>query len=237
MTYDPNQTVSLEYETKVSAHGIAPANAVVEQIDDSQCRLRTIVLFDPGETIEFSLRSSGKSELTVRGTVASCDIKGHRFIYTMRLDRMSAREIAALKKMVDALDTLDEFVESAEAEIPRAGVDDLIRACARVPVNFDVTYRTPAIDFKPAKAIDISTNGLMMSCEELLVPGVPVELRLRLPGRRSAKELTLGARVVTRQEPLKGTFLYGLALTCVSNRLRGQLDRYVNAARPSQTPH
>ena len=75
----------------------------------------------------------------------------------------------------------------------------------------------------------------MMSCADLLVPGMPVEVRFTLPGRRPVEELTAGARVVTRQEPFKGTFLYGLALTCVDESLRGQLDRYVNGARPSQT--
>lgn len=228
----PDPLVSLEYETTVSARGIAPANAVVEQIDASQCRLRTIVLFDPGDSIEFALARSGGGEAAVRGTVATRLSKGPRFVYIIRLDRMSAKEIDALN---ETLDDLDE--SAAEPEIQPASPDGLTRASLRVPVNFDITFRTPAIDFRPAKAIDISTSGLMMSCDELLVPGVPVELRLSLPGRRSAKELTLGARVVTRQEPLKGTFLYGLALTCVSNRLRGQLDRYVNAARPSQTPH
>lgn len=230
--FAPEPSVSLEYETTVSARGIAPANAVVEEIDGSQCRLRSIVLFDPGETIEFALRNARGTEVVVRGTVATRANKGPRFAYVMRLDRMSAKEIDALS---EALDELEESASPGTAPLPPSP-DGLIRACVRVPVNFDIAYRTPAFDLRPAKAIDISTSGLMMSCTDLLVPGVPVELRFHLPGRRG-KELTAGARVVTRQEPLKGTYVYGLALTCVNNRLRGQLERYVNAARAAQTRH
>lgn len=224
--------VSLEYETTVSARGIAPANAVVEQIDGSQCRLRTVVLFDVGETIEFSLRSSGRGEVIVRGTVAAYEIKGPRFVYAMRLDRMSANEIAALRKVVDALDALDKLADGADLETP-AAIDDLMRSCARIPVDFDITFRTPASDFKAAKAIDISRTGLLMSCADVLAPGSPIEVRFTIPGRR-AREVTLGARVVTRQEPHRGSFLYGLALTYVNDKERGLLDGYVNAA--SQTP-
>jgi hypothetical protein len=230
---DFEQLVSLEYETTVSARGIAPANAVVEQIDGTQCRLRTVVLFDVGETIEFALRSSHRDEVTVRGTVASLEIKGHRFAYVMRLDKMSANEIAALRKVLDAFDALDDFADRAEGEVPPAAIDHLMRNCARIPADFDITFRTPAFDFKPAKAVDISRSGLLISCAEVLVPGVPLEIRFTLPGRR-AKEVTLAARVVTRQEPVRGTFLYGLALTCVSDRDGGLLDGFVTAA--SQPP-
>lgn len=231
--WSPDPSVSLEYETTVSARGIAPANAVVEHIDGSQCRLRTIVLFDLGDTIEFSLSSTGKGEVVVRGTVAECTIKGHRFVYDMRLDRMSANEIAALRKVLDALHALDELADSIEPEAGPAAIDDLLRACARIPANFDITFRTPAFDFKPAKAVDISRSGLLMNCSELLVPGVPVEVRITLPGRK-AKEIALAARVVTRQEAHGGTFLYGLALTCVGDHERGLLDRYVTGALQTQ---
>jgi len=229
---EPERVASLEYETTVSARGIAPANAVVEQIDGTQCRLRTVVLFDVGETIEFSLRSRGRGEVIVRGTVAAYEIKVHRFVYVMRLDRMSASEIAALRKVIDALDALDRFAEADVTELPPAAIEDLIRTCARIPVDFAITFRTPAVDFKPAKAVDLSRSGLLMSCDEVLAPGAPLEVRFTLPGRK-AKEVTFAARVVTRQEPRKGSFLYGLAVTHIDDQERGLLDGYVNAARPS----
>lgn len=228
---DRDPSVSLEYETTVSARGIAPAGAVVEHIGAADCRFRTFVLFDPGDAVEFVFGSSEKERVVVRGTIVTRVSNGSRFLYVMSLDRMSAREIEALS---GALDEYDRSAVEA-GETAGSGVDGLTRSSFRVPANFEITFRTPSLDYKPAKAIDISTSGLMMSCAELLVPGVPVELRLVLPNQRSSRELTLGSRVVTRQGPIRGAYLYGLALTCVSDRQRAQLERCVSVLRVSQT--
>ncbi|HZY99125.1 MAG TPA: PilZ domain-containing protein [Candidatus Baltobacteraceae bacterium] len=224
--FEPESFVSLEYETTVSARGIAPANAVVEHIGRPDCRFRTIVLFDPGDIVDFCFGSSRSGEVAVRGTIVTRVVSGSRFVYVMNLDRMSAYELDALN---DALARFDQSgLEALPEPVGISPMDGLTRSAVRVPANVDITFRTPSLDFQPAKAIDVSTSGMLMSSTVLLVPGVPVELRL-------PKDLTLAARVVTRQEAIGGTYLYGLAFTCVNERERTQLERYVDATADNGT--
>ena len=93
---------SLEFPTTVSARGIAPANAVVEQLNTAEARLRTVVFFDHNDVIEFTLGGESEKPIFVRGTVISRANNGPRFIYRLRLDRMSAKEIDGLARRVAA---------------------------------------------------------------------------------------------------------------------------------------
>jgi hypothetical protein len=206
---------SLEYETTVSSRGIAPAHAVIEELGAARCRLRTLVFFDTGDTIEFTY---GPDAALVRGTVFSHTTNGARFVYDVGLDRMSAKEMDALARAV---------APGGESLADHPGVAELLRRSApRVSTRFDVIYRTPSVDASQALAVDVSTGGLMMSCGKLMVPGVPVELRFTLP---PATEMTLGARIVSRQEVKKGTFLYGLAFMRLEDDHRKTLTGYVAA--------
>jgi hypothetical protein len=246
----------------VSSRGIAPANAVIEQLTTSQCRLRTVVFFDMGDVIEFTFAAPSHEPIFVRGSVASREMRGPRFVYTMYLNRMSAKELDALARVAAG-----HHRREAAARLDsdrRPNTENLTRSTLRVLAGFDLSYRTPRLDFKAAKAVDVSIDGMMMSCSEALVPGEPVEVKFTLPSevlraypeetvvldlrravtiplrnsrRRRFEEMTLGARVVSNQELKAGRFAYGLAFTCIDGHQREELARYVNAVQLLRNRH
>jgi c-di-GMP-binding flagellar brake protein YcgR len=130
-----------------------------------------------------------------------------------------------------------------------------------VLAQFQMLYRTAKEDFRPAKAGNVSSGGLLMTCAEALVEGMPVELRFTLPSdvlkvypeetlaidvrnatvksshsdpRRSFEEMVVGARVVTHQPVGNGTYRYGLAFTSIDGYQQEEIHRYTHAAQRSK---
>jgi hypothetical protein len=259
-----NATHSLEFPTTVSSRGIAPANAIVEHLTASNCRLRTVVFFDYGDAVEFEFGPPGE-QVAVRGSVTSRNANGPRFVYQLRLDRMSAKEIDALATRVAGFQSRLAHARSHEETIHKLPTTErLVRDSFRVLARFDIAYRTPKTDFKPAKAGDVSMGGLLMICAEQLVRGEPVELRFTLPSdvlavypeetvaidtlkgtaaplrndqHRPFAEMTVGARVVSNRPLANGLYGYGLAFTCIGGYEREEVARYTNAVQRSRNRH
>jgi hypothetical protein len=249
---------SLEFVTMVSARGIAPANAVVEHLTASECRFRTVVFFDHGDVVEFEFGIA--PSVLVRGSVVSRTAKGPRFEYRMRLDRMSAKEIDLLAFAVHENHRRAAVARSNQrtvANLPTT-CERLTRSSVRVLAQFDIRYRTAKEDFKAAKAGDLSTGGLLMTCADALVDGMPIELRFTLPSdvlkiypeetvaidlraatvtrsrpdpRRRFEEMVIGARVVTHQPVGNGTYRYGIAFTSIDGYQQEEIARYAHASQ------
>lgn len=204
------ESPSLEFATTVSARGIAPANAVVGHLTASECRFRTVVFFDPGDAIEFTFGLRPEHQVRARGSIVSRTAVGPRFIYKMRLDRMSANEIDELARTV------------AESHRKRASMRSYEQTIRSLPTTERLTRS------------NVSSGGLLMTCGEALVEGEPVELRFTLPSevlavypeetalldlrkgtatplrsnQRRFEELVIGARVVTHRPLGNGSFSY-----------------------------
>jgi hypothetical protein len=256
---------SLEFATTVSARGIAPANAVIERLTASECRFRTVVFFEHGEVIEVPFTTRQHVRVLARGTVVSRTQNGPRFVYTLRLDRMSGGEVDELARtMAESYrrQALSRSHEEAVRKLPTT--ERLSRTSVRVVTEFPVVYRTPKEAYRDARAGDVSSGGMLLVCKEALVEGEPLELRFTLPSdalkalpeetavidgrrgtatpvrddlRRPFEEMTVGARVVSHRPLGNHTFAYGLAFTCLDGFMREELARYTHAVGRARNRH
>jgi len=254
---------SLELAAMVSARGIAPANAVIEFLNTSECRFRTVVCFDPGDTVEFEL-GTPPERAYVRGSIATRTAKGPRFIYHMRLDKMSAGEIDHFAKVHAGVQRRQAAQRSQEALKHIQTTEQLHRSSMRVLAQIPVVYRTPKHSYAEAKAGNISSGGLLMICNENLVIGTPVELRFILPSevlkaypeetvaidvrnatvrssrddkRRPFEEMTIGARVASIYPTSTSNMSYGLAFTSISGFQAEEITRYTHAVQRARNRH
>ena len=201
----------------------------------------------------------------VRGSVASRMAKGPRFEYRMRLDRMSAKEIDLLARSVTESHRRQAIARSNQRVISKLPTTErLTRESVRVLAQFPIQYRTSKNDFKAAKAGNLSSGGLLMTCTEALVEGMPVELRFTLPGdvlkiypeedARDRPSLGNGEKLALRSAPpLRGdgsrrarrdaiagrerNHRYGLAFTSIDGFQQEEIARYTHAAQRSKNRH
>jgi hypothetical protein len=256
---------SLEFPTTVSTRGIAPANCVIEHLTSAECRFRTVVLFEYGEVVEFPFVAAGGQRAVARGTVVARAQSGPRFIYRVRLDKMSSQEVDELARTMNANYQRQAQARNHEAAIRNLPTTErLTRATVRVTTQFAITYRTPKEDYRQAKAGDVSAGGLLMICNEALVEGEPVELKFTLPSdvltaypeetamldvrkgtatplrpdqRRPFGEMTIGARVVNHRPLGNRTYAYGLAFTCIDGFQHEEIARYTHAVQRARNRH
>lgn len=256
---------SLEFPTTVSTRGIAPANCVIEHLTPAECRFRTVVLFEYGEVVEFPFSASSGQRATARGTVVARSQSGPRFIYRVRLDKMSTTEVDELARTMNANYQRQAQARAHEAAIANLPTTErLTRSTVRVVTQFPITYRTPKEDYRQARAGDVSAGGLLMICGEALVEGEPVELKFTLPSdvlaaypeetalldvrkgtatpmradqRRKFQEMTIGARVVNHRPLGNRTYAYGLAFTCIDGFQHEEIARYTHAVQRARNRH
>jgi hypothetical protein len=256
---------SLEYPTTVSTRGIAPANCVIEQLSAVECRFRTVVLFEQGEVVEFPYNSVSGERTLARGTVVARASSGPRFVYRVRLDKMSPQDVDNLARSMNESYRQQAKARSHEAAIRSLPTTErLTRATVRVVTQFPIVYRTPKEDYRIAKAGDVSAGGMLMICSEALVEGEPVELRFTLPAdvlavypeetmvldvkkgtakplrtdqRRAFQEMTIGARVVNHRPLGNKMYAYGLAFTCIDGFQHEEIARYTHAVQRARNRH
>lgn len=258
-------TRSLEFPTTVSTRGIAPANCVIEHLTATECRFRTVVLFEFGEVVEFPFEASGGQRAVARGTVVARGQSGPRFIYRVRLDKMSTKEVDELARTMNANYQRQAQARSHEASIRNLPTTErLTRSTVRVVSQFPIIYRTPKEEYRQARAGDVSAGGLLMICNEALVEGEPIELKFTLPSdvlaaypeetaildmrkgtatplrsdqRRAFEEMTIGARVVNHRPLGNNTYAYGLAFTCIDGNQHEEIARYTHAVQRARNRH
>lgn len=261
----PKATRSLEFATTVSTRGIAPANCVIEHLTAAECRFRTVVLFEFGEVVEFPFQASNGQRAVARGTVVARGQSGPRFIYRVRLDKMSTQEVDELARTMNANYQRQAQARAHEATIRNLPTTErLTRSTVRVVSQFPLIYRTPKEDYRQARAGDVSAGGLLMICNEALVEGEPIELKFTLPSdvlaaypeetaildirkgtvtpirndqRRPFGEMIIGARVVNHRPLGNKTYAYGLAFTCIDGFQHEEIARYTHAVQRARNRH
>ncbi len=254
---------SLELPVSVSARGIAPANAVLEQLTVGECRFRTVVFFDNGDGVEFAY-AAATGAIFVRGSIVSRTTSGPRFVYRMRLDRMSSKEIDQLARAINDNHRRQAAARHAQALNAIPTTERLTRTSVRVLTQFALQYRTAKDGYRNAKAGNVSSGGLLMTCPDQLVEGLPVELRFTLPSdvlkvypeetvaldvrnavvrhspndpRRPFAEMLVGARIVTAQSTENGGYRYGVAFSNIDGYQQEEIARYTHAVQRSRNRH
>lgn len=250
---------SLEYPTQAIARGLSPATAIVEHLTVTECRLRTTAFYDPGDFLEFDFTAPKHATIRARGHAISRVASGPRFTYRIRLDRMTAKEADELARAVAETyrrQARSRLHERALKKLPTT--EGLVRESVRVVSRFPIFYRTARANFAPAKAQDVSSGGLSMTCNQSLANGETIELRLTLPCdplsvypeqtaildlrsrtvtharanlRRAFEEMLLRARVVTQVTRERGVYVHGLSLVDIGSHDRDELARYVHAVQ------
>ena len=257
---------SLEFATTVSTRGIAPANAVIEQLTAAECRFRTVVFFDIGDLVEFEFGLDPHQKVFARGAISGRAQNGPRFIYQMRLTQMTAKEVDALARAVADSQRRQAAARSHERLIRQLPTtEQLTRGSLRIATQFQIQYRTPKSGMRDARCNDVSAGGMLMVCAEALVEGEPVELQFTLPSdvlkvfpeetvaidlskgtvkslgnnnpRRPFKEMTVGARVVNHRPLGNGLYTYGLAFTCIDGHQTEEIARYTHAVHRARNRH
>ncbi|HZZ01045.1 MAG TPA: PilZ domain-containing protein [Candidatus Baltobacteraceae bacterium] len=238
---------------------------MIEHLSPTECRFRTVVLFEYGEVVEFPFAAASGQKAVARGTVVARAQSGPRFIYRVRLDKMSTQEVDELARTMSANYQRQAQMRSNEAAIRSLPTTErLTRSTVRVVTQFPIIYRTPKEDYRHAKAGDVSAGGLLMICGEALVEGEPVELKFTLPSdvlaaypeetalldvrtgtatpmradqRRGFTEMIIGARVVNHRPLGNRTYAYGLAFTCIDGFQHEEIARYTHAVQRARNRH
>jgi hypothetical protein len=229
---------SLEYPALLHARGRSPVKAVVEQLNLTGCRVRSVLLFDVGSALAFDFGPADKP-FRLSGRVAERTGNGPRFTYRVVLDALPVEaEVLMLAVLQWRRQRAAGGVPAAE---PAAG-DGLARAQTRVATQFPVSFRTrQGEEFSDARAGDLSTAGISLSCKEPLGEGRLLYLRFTLPhegiagpGGSTARpfpQMEVSARVIWRRSAGLGLFTYGLVFFEIDPAHRAEIKRYVDALR------
>ena len=250
---------SIEAVTMLHARGISPVHAIIEQLSTSECRLRSVVLLNNDEPVEFEF-AMFDARTTIRGRVVARAQKGPRFLYSIKLVGMKSAEIDELSRilmLVHRKGAMSRSLERMQQQLPTT--DGLTRKAFRVPSQFSILYRTAKEELKIAQAANISAGGLLMTCADALVEGMAIELRITLPSdvldvfpeetavldmrtravqhttrsnmRREFRDMVLRARVVSHHPISPGVYSYGLEFWKIDSVTREEIARYVHAVQ------
>jgi len=252
---------SLESPTIVRARGMAPANAIIEELTASQCRLRSVVFYDINAIVEFEADLPGRSTATISGHVASRVSAPPRFTYCVALDRVKPHIAPDVPN--DPAPERSSRLRSLDSikELPSS--DGLTRTSQRLPTEFEMQYRTVSEGFKNAKGTNISTGGMLMTCRDALVDGMLLELHFALPSevlrvypertrvfdvkhllsgrtvpsklRKPFNEMLVCARVIFHEPVGGGYYQYGLKFSGLERAARDDIARYVDALKHVKT--
>lgn len=234
-TDDP-ANISLECPATVRARGVS-ANAIVEHITASACRLRTVVQFEVNAELAFDFGMPGHT-VSLRGRVAGRVSAGPRFIYRLALEPMDADRADALLNALDEWHLHQDLANVTERSVD-AG-DALTRLHKRVPTQFPVSFRLPQEGPKEGRASDISNGGLSISCAEPLIDGMKIELEFTPPSdvlafvpetvsNRPFASVSVRARVAWHRVVGHKYYTYGLAFVELTDTARHEIARYVQA--------
>jgi hypothetical protein len=248
---------SLEHAATIEAHGLTPVNAIIEHLTVSEARLRTVVSLDNGDTVSFDFSVAGHPTIYVRGYVLARTASGTRFVYRIRLERLSKMESDELVRAV-----AETYRRQARSRLQDrvmqtiTTTDTLVRSNVRVPAQFPIFFRTARASAITAKAQDVSRGGLSITCSQGLLQGETIELRFTLPSepltaypeqtaildlktrevkreradlRRPFEEMVVRARVVSQRTIERGIYSYGVAFQNLDETVVGEIGRYVDA--------
>ncbi len=247
---------SLESSTVLRARGTPEANAVIEQLNAEEARVRSVVAFRQGDVLSFEYVAGGVAPIPLRGRVVGQTASCARITYRLTLDSTSAE---VREQLARALSPARRVPQREEEGVAPHVADGLRRASARADAQFGVQYRSSKDGFKAGQAANVSSGGLSMACGASLGEGATVDLRFTLPSevlqalpeetvtyemrgqhvqrkvytgaRRAFETIEVRARVVNKRAVMPGVYAYGLAFLGIHAVDREQIARYVRAVQ------
>jgi PilZ domain len=228
---------SLEYPALLHVRGRSPVKAVLEQLNPTACRLRSVLLFDVGSALAFDFGAAGKA-IRLSGRVAERNGNGPRFSYRVTLDALPVD----VEELTIAISQWRRAGASANREAAEAAAaDGLARVQTRVATQFRVAFRTrEGEEVSDGRAGDLSTGGLSLSCKERLAEGRLLYLRFTLPPEGAVtadgapqpfSEMEVQARIIWQRSLGSGIFAYGVGFLEIDAANRAEIKRYVEGVR------
>jgi hypothetical protein len=184
---------------------------ILEHLDASECRFRSLAEFAVGETVSFDYEIGGKIA-SVSGDVVSRVAGGPRKNYVLKLRAGSApREHAK---------------PPARAAVP----SPLVRSSIRVPVDFTLGFAHDSGLIGHGRATNVSEGGMHVIASAVLPVGATLELSFVLPGGNV--ELVSEARIVAKQPSEDGRFAYNLAFVNLAANVHERVAAFVRKQKP-----
>jgi hypothetical protein len=200
----------------VSDGGNAPAMAIIEHVSHSQCRMRSMNVFDVGDQLEFPLAVHGSPTIALSGTVVSRKQIGPRYAYVISLKATSTQGEAIVK----AAESVD--VRSAPHTPDVHTGTGLTRTGVRIPVDIEVRYTQAGSPARVARATNISTGGVLMRTTDELPVGASLELEIPF----GAELVTAHGRIVAHPHMTPN---YNIAFYHMTNEARDIIARFIDS--------
>jgi hypothetical protein len=204
---------SLEVPTMVNAGG-SPVMAIIENLNASECRMRSVNTFAIGARVAFALTIHGAPSVPLEGTIASIKQNGPRFSYVVSL-HTTLMQRDAITRAVDVARSRAAHAADVKTE------NGLTRASVRVPVNVEIRYAQPGKPAQTARALNISTGGLYMNVLDEIPVGTTLELDIPL----GATRVKVHGRVVAHQA---ATPNYNIAFFEITHEAREGIAHFID---------
>lgn len=200
----------------VSVDGNAPVMAIIEYASQSECRMRSMNVFNVGDRLEFPLSIHGTPTIALSGTVVNRRQIGPRYAYVLALLPAPTQAEAIVK----ATQTAPGRTPAHTPDVHTG--DGLTRASVRVPIDAEVRYTHSGSPSRVARATNISTGGVLMKSADELSVGASIELQIPL----SAEHVSVHGRIVAHQRQSDS---YNVAFYHVTNEAHDIIARFVDS--------
>ncbi len=196
--------------------GTASVMAIIEHLNASECRMRSVHDFPSGAELDFSLSVHGSATVPLHGKVVASKQNGPRYSYVVALQHTDDQTEAIAKANEAA-----RARATAQADVK--SIDGLTRAGVRVPVDFVVRYARLGSTKRDAQAVNISTGGVHMNTDDEIPVGAAIDLDIPL----ESQTIRVRGRVVAHQEMSPN---YNVAFFEITNEARENLARFIGNA-------
>lgn len=200
----------------VSVHGNAPVMAIIEHASHSECRMRSMNVFNVGDRLDFPLSVHGTPTIALCGTVVNRKQIGPRYSYVIALLPAPTQTEAIVK----ATQT-EHGRPSAPAPDVHTG-NGLTRTSVRVPIDAEVGYTQSGSPARIARATNISTGGVLMKTTDELPVGASLELEIPF----GAELVTAHGRIVAHPHMTPN---YNIAFYHMTNEARDIIARFIDS--------
>jgi PilZ domain len=207
---------SLEAPTMVSVGGNAPVMAIIEYASQTECRMRSMNVFEVGDRLEFPLAVHGTPTIALSGTVINRKQIGPRYAYVLALLPAPTQAEAIVKATQTA-----HGRDTGHTPDMHTGTG-LTRTSVRIPIDAEVRYTQSGSPARVARATNISTGGVLMKSNDELPVGASLELLIPLGEER----VSMHGRIVAHQHETPN---YNVAFYHMTDEARDILARFIEA--------
>jgi hypothetical protein len=212
-----SKTGSLEIPTMIKVNAAsAPVMGIIEEVTNTQVRLRSMSAFVEGDKLEFDLTLRGAPKTHLTGRITSAAQSGTRKVYVLSLKDLPQEQQRSIGAAAAAAK------EHSRGNHDGEQTGGLTRSSVRVPVQMDVRFTFGGGVEQVGRATDISIGGILLNFHTNIPVGSAVELSFRLPG--GDRDHHAQARVVAHQQQSPN---YNMAFHTISDGVRAAIAVYV----------